>query len=139
MKYLKIFLKFYLLSASRHTVVVCLVALGGKLIFLYSLGNKSSKILNYFLSVTIEKADKLDCKYWRHEFFFYLNISFMRAFVTVHTLYRGFVFLPHVDAEKGSSPHRVLHTGVVGWQIHPAYDEQPINLKRFRQVKMTET
>lgn len=45
----------------------------------------------------------------------YLNVSFMRALMSVHTFYCGFVFLPHMYTEKGPSTHGVLHTGIMGW------------------------
>lgn len=59
----------------------------------------------------------------------HLYVSFVGTFVSVHTLHCGLFAPPHVNTEEWPSPHRILHTGVMRWQIHPANDEQPVHLK----------
>ena len=64
-------------------------------------------------------------KKWTH-----LDVPLVRALVSVHALYRHLVALPHVDAEEWPPPHGILDPRVVGGQVHPANDEQPVNLER---------
>lgn len=59
-----------------------------------------------------------------------MDVPLVRALVSVHTLHCCLVALQHVDAEEWPPPHGILDPRVVGGQIHPAKDEEPVNLER---------
>lgn len=59
----------------------------------------------------------------------YLYVSLVRALVAIHTFHLRLVLFPEVNSEQGFAAHGVIDTGVVGREVHPADDEQPVHLQ----------
>ena len=61
---------------------------------------------------------------WAH-----LDVTIVGSPVAVHALHRGRLPLHQVDPKQGLEPHRVIHVGVMGRQVHPANDEKAVHLR----------
>lgn len=59
----------------------------------------------------------------------HLDVAIMRSLVAIHALHRGRFPFHQVDPEEGLESHGIVHMGVMGGQVHPANDEQTIDLQ----------